>query len=236
MKIYAHRGASGTAPENTLEAFKLAIEMDVDGIETDIQMTKDGVLVLIHDERIDRTTNGSGYVNDYTYEELLQFNANNNMEQFNCKIPTLRQLLELIQDESFILHLELKTDKIRYEGIEQKVIELVNQYQLEQQVIYSSFNHQSLQTLKTIQPSSRICYTYDGVLFKPWRYCSDGIIGLHPRFNGVTKDMIDECILNALVVNVWTVNKEKDLRRMKELGVSGVFTNFPLLAIKFRDV
>ena len=69
MKVYAHRGASAFAPENTMEAFKLAVEMKADGIETDVHMTKDGVLVLMHDERIDRTTDGTGWIKDYTYEE-----------------------------------------------------------------------------------------------------------------------------------------------------------------------
>ena len=75
MKVWAHRGASAYAPENTMEAFKLAVEMNTDGIETDVHMTKDGVLVLMHDEKVDRTTNGTGYIKDYTYEELYQINA-----------------------------------------------------------------------------------------------------------------------------------------------------------------
>lgn len=95
-RIWAHRGASGYAPENTLEAFKLAIDEKADGIELDVQLTKDKELVVIHDEKIDRTSNGKGYVKDYTLEELKKFNFNYGNEKYEeVKIPTLKEVYEL---------------------------------------------------------------------------------------------------------------------------------------------
>ena len=98
VKIFAHRGASAYAPENTLEAFRLAMEQGADGIELDVQMTKDGELVVIHDETIGRVSNGNGAVRDYTLEELKQFSVSNHFEQYpDVKIPTLREVLELVR-------------------------------------------------------------------------------------------------------------------------------------------
>ena len=98
VKIFAHRGASAYAPENTLEAFRLAMEQGADGIELDVQLTKDGELVVIHDETIDRVSNGKGAVRDYTLEELKSFSVSNHFEQYpDVKIPTLREVLELVK-------------------------------------------------------------------------------------------------------------------------------------------
>lgn len=229
MKIYGHRGASGYAPENTMEAFKLALDMNVDGIETDIHLSSDGVLVLIHDEKVNRTTNGKGYVKDLTYKQLLELDASNQMDGFvGCKIPTLSELLELVQDTNCILHLEIKTDRIRYKGIEQKVYDMVKLYGLQDSVIYSSFNHESMQCIKNIDQSCLVSYTYDGMLYQPWRYVTDHIYGLHPRFSSINnKQFVDECHKHNIVVNTWTVNTIEQINQMKDFGVDGIFTNYP---------
>lgn len=237
MKIYGHRGASGYAPENTLEAFKLAIEMGVDGIETDIHLSKDNVAVLMHDERVDRTTNYKGYIKDMTYQELLKLNANNNNINYShCSIPTLRQLLELVQDTSCILHLEIKTDRIIYEGIENIVLNLVKEYKLEDQVYYSSFNHNTMQIIKSLDSNAKIAYTYDGMLYKPWRYSIDNIYALHPRYTSITdKNYIVDCHNSSLKVNVWTVNNVENINAMISLGVDGIFTNYPDIAYRIYN-
>ena len=154
-KIIAHRGASGYAPENTMEAFKLAVGLGAEGIETDVHLTRDGHVVIIHDEKIDRTSNGLGYIKDCTYEQLSAFNYNNHMEQYEfCKLPLLSDLLELVKSTGILLNIELKTDFYGYPGIEEKVIQLVKAYGVEQQVIYSSFNHYTLMTVKSIDPNA----------------------------------------------------------------------------------
>ena len=109
-KIFAHRGASGYAPENTLEAFALAMEMGADGIELDVQLTKDGEVVVIHDEVIDRVSNGKGLVKDYTLVQLRKFSFDNHMEGYeNISIPTLKEVLELVKASKMEVNIELKT-------------------------------------------------------------------------------------------------------------------------------
>ena len=109
-KVWAHRGASGYAPENTLDAFRKAVEMGADGIELDVQMTKDGELVVIHDETIDRVSNGKGWVKDYTYEELKKFNFNKtHLEYTKEEIPTLEQVYLLIKPTNLTINVEIKT-------------------------------------------------------------------------------------------------------------------------------
>lgn len=237
MKIYAHRGASGYAPENTLEAFELAIVQKADGIETDVHQTKDGVLVLMHDERIDRTTNGKGYIKDYTYQELLEFNANNGNKKYSfCKIPLLEQLLVLVKKHHLLLNIEIKTDIIFYPMIEDKVVAMVHKYQVQNQVLYSSFNHYSMMKIKQLDKEARVSLLYEGELYQPWKYASAlEVEGLHPSLpNLVIENYVAMCHLYDLVVNVWTINKKEDVKKMKALGVDGIFTNFPDIALQIQ--
>lgn len=142
MKIWAHRGASAHAPENTLPAFELAYLSGADGIELDVQLSKDGVPVVIHDERIDRVSNGTGYVCNYTLEELKGFNVNQYFPEYgNVAIPTLAEVYDLVRDMDMVINLELKNSVIFYEGLEEKVLRLAAEKGLEERMIYSSFNH-----------------------------------------------------------------------------------------------
>lgn len=109
-KVWAHRGASAYAPENTLEAFKLAVDIGSDGIELDVQLSKDGELVVIHDEEIDRTSNGKGFVKDYTLKELKKFNFNHSNSKYHkVNIPTLKEVFELLKSTEMDINVELKT-------------------------------------------------------------------------------------------------------------------------------
>ncbi len=236
-KIIAHRGASGYAPENTMEAFKLAIEMGADAIETDVHLTKDGEVVIIHDEKVDRTTNGIGYVKDYDYATLETLNANNHMEQYEtCKIPKLADLLALIKETGTLLNIELKTDFFPYPGIEQKVLELVKEYKVEKQIIYSSFNHYSVMKMKELDPNVKIGLLYMEGLYQPWHYAMQlQADALHPFYpNCAFPDYIQECHKNKIQVNAWTVNKREDMKRLIENKVDGLITNYPDLAIEIK--
>ena len=125
-KVWAHRGASGYAPENTLESFKMAMDMKADGVELDVQLTKDNELVVIHDETIDRTSNKTGFVKDYTLAELKSFNFNNGNEKYEyAQIPTLKEVFQLLKPSNMVINIELKTGVFFYEGIEEKVLKLV---------------------------------------------------------------------------------------------------------------
>ena len=148
-KVWAHRGASGYAPENTLDAFRKAVEMGADGIELDVQMTKDGELVVIHDETIDRVSNGKGWVKDYTYEELKKFNFNKtHLEYTKEEIPTLEQVYLLIKPTNLTINVEIKTGIVFYPGIEERVLELTDRLGMKERVIYSSFNHYTIRKIK----------------------------------------------------------------------------------------
>lgn len=238
MKVWAHRGASAYAPENTMEAFKLAVEMNTDGIETDVHMTKDGVLVLMHDEKVDRTTNGTGYIKDYTYDELYQLNANYNKEGYDfCHVPTLEELLKLAKETGTLLNIEVKTDAIWYDNIEQKILDLVKTYDLEDKVIYSSFNHYSLKKLKALKPDAKIGLLYMEGLYKIWNYAVEfGADALHPVYPACFLDnYVQNCHENNIMVNSWTVNNVEHMVWFKQQNADGIITNHPDIASKIRD-
>lgn len=237
-KIIAHRGASGYAPENTMEAFEMAIKMGADMIETDVHLSKDSKLIIMHDERIDRTTNGFGFIFDYTYEELSKFNANNHMEQYGfTHIPLLSELLALIKKTGTLLNIELKTDHIQYPNIEKLVNDLVIQYEVEEQVIYSSFNHYSLDTLKKINPNAKIGLLYMEGLFQPWQYAKMlKADALHPYYpNLKIPNYLDYTHQTNIQVNAWTVNKKEDIQNLLEMKIDGIITNYPDIAIQLRQ-
>ena len=165
-KVWAHRGASGYAPENTLDAFRKAVEMGADGIELDVQMTKDGELVVIHDETINRVSNGKGWVKDYTYEELKKFNFNKtHLEYTKEEIPTLEQVYLLIKPTNLTINVEIKTGIVFYPGIEERVLELTERLGMKERVIYSSFNHYTIRKIKELDPQAKTGMLYeDGII------------------------------------------------------------------------
>lgn len=164
VKVYAHRGASAYAPENTLPAFRLAEEQGADGIELDVHLTKDGELVVIHDEKLDRTTNGTGLVKDYTLAELKTFCADNGMPGFaDARIPTLREVLEQVKPGRMLVNIELKTGILWYEGIEKKTLDLVAELGMQDRIIYSSFNHYSIAEVRRLAPDAQTAYLFGDI-------------------------------------------------------------------------
>lgn len=157
MLIYAHRGYSAKYPENTISAFKAALP-HVDGIELDVQLTRDGRLVVIHDETVDRTTNGSGFVKDMTLRQLRLLRT-----ESGERIPTLEEVLVLIEPSDVTLNIELKTDQFDYEGIEYLTWLAVTEFKLEERVVFSSFNPDTLVRLRDVAREARIAVlTGDG--------------------------------------------------------------------------
>lgn len=229
-KNFAHRGFSGKYPENTLLAFEKAVEAGAQGIELDVQLTKDGEIVIIHDETIDRTTDGKGEVVSYTYEELKKFDASyiyRGQMGFN-KIPTLREYFELIKDTDIVTNIELKTGINEYLGIEKKVWDMICEYNLADRVIISSFNHYSILRMKAIAPKIKC-----GLLSETWiidagKYTHNlGVECYHPHFANMTKEIVKEIKAQGIEINTFTVNKEKDIRDMIEKGIDIVIGNFP---------
>lgn len=159
---FAHRGASAVCPENTMAAFRKGLELGATGIETDVQMTKDGGLVLIHDETLNRTTSGTGYVKDHTLAELLEVDAGSwfGPEFKDERLPLLEDLLDLLQGRDTILNIELKNGTFLYPGMEEKVIAAVRDFKMSDRVIFSSFNHYSLAYCQSLAPEIRTGILY----------------------------------------------------------------------------
>lgn len=226
----AHRGFSGAYPENTMLAFMKAVEIGSDGIETDVQLTKDKELVLCHDETVDRTTDGHGLICDFTYSELKRLNAarkfKHNFKKQN--IPTLDEFLEYVRDKNLLINLELKNSIIRYEGMEEMVYNRIYKYNLKDNIIVSSFNHYSIKECIEIDESIKAGLLYDCCLYEPYNYCSHlGAHALHPSFYSLTEEIVKKTHDINLKINTYTVNEESDMKHMLELGIDGIITNYP---------
>lgn len=238
-KNFAHRGFSGMYPENTMLAFKKAIETEgCDGIELDVHLIKDGELVIIHDERLDRTcVNGTGLVRDYTYEELKQFDVSFKFAG-QCEpqhIPTLREYFELVKDTDIVTNIELKTGIFEYTGIEQKVLDLIEEFGLKDRIIISSFNHESVLRMKALCPDMKCGLLTESWLIKPGQYVKDcGIECYHPIHLSLSDEVVAEVKSHGIEINTWTVNEEEDIRRHIARGVNAVIGNFPDRITKVR--
>ena len=230
MKNFAHRGFSGKYPENTMLAFQKAYEAGADGIELDVQLTKDGQVVVIHDEKVDRTTNGTGLVRDYTLEELRKLDASyiyTGEMGFN-PIPTFEEYCAWVAGTDLVTNIELKTGVYPYPIIEEKVWELLQKYQLEEKVIISSFNHFSVLRMKELAPSLKYGLLEESWLLAPGAYvASAGVACYHPYHGSLTADTVAEVKSHHIEINTFTVNDEDSVRRLRALGIDIVIGNFP---------
>lgn len=227
--IWAHRGASALAPENTLPAFALAVEHGADGVELDLQRTADGELVVIHDETIDRTSTGIGRVVDLTLAELKRFDFSLGLDGFaGTQIPTLREVFELLAPTPLTINVELKNSVEFYPGMEAQVEALVTEYGLADRVIYSSFNHYSLRTLLTAGTRVPLGVLYADGLVDPWVYAGYlGAQAIHPPYEVLqVPGVVDECHARGLRVHAWTV-PSSEAARLAALGVDAIITNHP---------
>jgi glycerophosphoryl diester phosphodiesterase len=229
MKIWGHRGAYSSAPENTLVAFQLAAQMGADGVELDIQLTKDGEIVVIHDETVDRTSNGQGWVKDFTLFEMkkLNFNKSGRTQPLFMEVPTLAEVLELLGPTGLMINIELKTGVIFYEGIESRALQLVEKYNMADRVIWSSFNHYSVQKIKQLEPSSKTALLCGGEIWVTGEQCEKvGVEALHPSVHMLRHpSLAEDCHKRGVLIRPWTVNNEDDLLLARHLGVDTVIVN-----------
>ena len=302
-----HRGYSGKFDENTMLAFRKAIEYKADGIETDVQLSKDGVLILIHDETLDRTTNGHGFVKDYTLDELKIFRTKSeprvqalktdaleemanlkarelsidtfqaletNIEIDNIKhfsnvnvnskdshkigeytreeveyfqkrdgeeIPTLRELLEIFSKSDLkVLNLELKNSVIEYHGLEEKVLNIIDEFNLRERVVISSFNHMSLTKIREIEKQRSklkgkgqhnkkltLGALTDSTLVNVPKYLQAiSVECYHPYFPSIlNEEYISEIKKAGIKVNTYTVNNITDMKQVMSVGADSIITN-----------
>lgn len=229
--VWAHRGASGYAPENTLLAFEKAIEQGADGIELDVQLTRDGELVVIHDETIDRTSDGTGRVKDFTYAKLARYNFNKtHLESGRAVIPTLEEVYELMKPTGLTVNVELKTGVVFYSEIEERVLDLTARMGMEDRVWYSSFNHYTIQRIKEQNKAAKTGMLYSDGIINPVSYGAYvvGADAMHPAiYNLQYPGYMEDCRKHGKRVHVWTVNKEEHMRMVCELQVDAMITNYP---------
>ena len=235
--IYGHRGASGYAPENTLEAFRLAMDMGADGFELDVHMSLDGELVVIHDESVDRTTDGTGLVRDLTLVELKALDASNGMETYRgAKIPTLGEVFDLIRDTLHIVNVEVKTDEWFYPQIEEKCLALAKEKGVEDRVIYSSFNHYTLMKLRQLKPDAKLGMLFGDIMLNAWEYAQPlSVDYLHPmKMNIYVPGFSEGAAAAGYGVNMWTINDPETIQLCLDTG-AGIITNYPDVAIALKN-
>jgi glycerophosphoryl diester phosphodiesterase len=228
----AHRGASTAAPANTLPAFEKAVELGADGVEFDVQLSADGVPVIIHDFAVDATTDGRGRVADMTLAQLRQLDAGSTFDPAFAgeRIPTLEEVLEAVGGR-LILNIELKTTSLRDNGLEQTVVAQVERHGLRDSVLLSSFNPFSLRRAKRIAPHIPVGLLYSPDLPLPlrraWLAPMVAHEARHPDHTMVNARYLAWARRRGYRVNTWTVNDPEEMHRLIGLGVDGIITDVP---------
>jgi len=224
----AHRGCSSLSPENTLSSFKKALEIGVDGIELDIRSTKDKEIIVIHDNFVDRTTNGKGKANELTLKQIKKLNIidKTGIKLLDETIPTLEEVIDLVRDKKAMLWIEMKE-----KGGEEKIIKLLESKGVINNVTLISFNSQNLKKVKTINP-----LVSTGIIIGNTRGTSSnflqGVLSSYADIVDIEQKFISEEIVKMIhsrgkMVGVWTVNEKKKMKKFIEMGVEMLSTNYP---------
>ena len=241
-KILAHRGASAYAPENTMAAFELAVEQKADGFEIDIYFTKDKQLAVIHDPSIDRTSDGNGFVSQYTMEELKIFNFNKGFESKYpvARIPFLGEVLELVKKHDLILNIEVKdftVDPKMSTGLSEAAAQLVKSHGLTENVIFSSFNHHLMVRLKDAYPEMKTGLLYFENLYRAEQYAlSAKADALHPLFISVNAQMLEDAHTAGIQVNPYTIDDPLLMKLFRKYGVDSIITDCPDVCYNVRNL
>lgn len=235
-EIFAHRGSKGTHPENTIPAFLAAVKAGADGIELDVQLSKDGIPVVIHDEKVNRTTNGSGLVKDFTLRELRKLDAHQGYRKRlralfkKTTIPTLEEVLDVLGKYPLILNIELKTDTYDYDGIEEKVLELCQKKAGRLTFVFCSFNLETLARLRALDKDIKLSaitkLDVEDALAQRDILKLDSI---NPPFKIRNIDA-----LKNVPTRCWTANKPGQIEALFDEGVQGFMTDFPAKAVEIR--
>jgi glycerophosphoryl diester phosphodiesterase len=226
--VIAHRGASGHAPENTLAAFKRAIALGATFIETDLQLSRDTRFVAIHDDSVNRTTNGQGVVHDLSLAELRRLDAGSwfGSEFSSERIPTLEEVLEFCKKHDVVFYLELKPSGSW--GGEHALIGALRSSGEIARTIVISFDAGILESLRKIEPTLMTGLLFDGQIAEPLeRAVAVGARQLVVRGDLVTPALLVEARKNDLQVVCWTVNQPAHMRMLIEAGVDGIMSDYP---------
>jgi len=235
-QIIAHRGSKGTRPENTLLAFQAALDAGADGIETDVQFSSDHQLIIMHDEKVDRTTNGTGLVQDHSLAEIKQLDAGSHFgsEFAGTKVPTLDEVIQLLIKDHFtgVFNLELKTNKIHYDGIEQALADYFTQQPVPFRLVFSSFRAQSIVTLRSLYPQAEYAKLFKTAGRQAKRMQRQHLVGgLHPDIRWVKAHRF---WLPHVQLRPWTVNSPADMAYCLRHHFAGLITDYPARAVALR--
>lgn len=226
----AHRGAAGITPENTKLAFLKALDLGADAIEFDVQLTKDDVCIVFHDETLERTTDGEGFVADTTWDVISELDAGSWFAASfkGIEVPTLEEVLKTLGGRA-ILNIELKPDKGREERLVRHVITAVARFDMFDSVLFSSFDMPSIELLRRLVPKARI-----GVLCQQHRYAQAvtvamrvGAETLHPEVKMVDHELVADAHRRGWKVWAWTANEPGEIELLTALGVDGIFSDYP---------
>ncbi len=237
--IFAHRGASAQAPENTLAAFELAVAQQADAIELDAKLTADGHVVVIHDTTVDRTTGGHGRVKDLSLAQLRSLDAGSFFaEKYRGeKIPTLAEVFETVGKRMFI-NVELTNYNAPRDHLVETVCMLVKKFGLQKNVMFSSFFASNLSKACAYLPDvPRGLLAMNGFLgawARSFGFAFGKYQALHPNLKDVTPEQVQRVHRLQRRIHVWTVDVAEDMRRLFNWGVDGIFTNDPPLAVQVR--
>ncbi len=238
IQVIAHRGASGYAPETTLESYRIAIQMGVDAVETDVHRLRDGIMVAIHDANVKRTTNGDGWIADLTLAELKALDAGSWFNQAHpekarpefagLKVPTLQEVVDLVRNSSAELFIEIKDPERYSPDFESSLWTLVQQNGMEKRTRFLSFNAPSLRKIKELDaaiPTVFLASNAGNDIVKTAINIQADEVGI--LFDCLKPALVEEARGNGLRISAWTVDEEKDMRRVMELGVDRITTNYP---------
>ncbi len=238
--VFAHRGASGYAPENTMAAFSHALQLGAEAIELDVKLTRDGHVVVLHDQTVDRTTSGQGDLREFTLAQVQELDAGSHFaaQYIDEKVPSLEQVFEVFGRKLFI-NIELTNYRTYGDGLTDTVVELIDRFKLDEWVMFSSFHPSNILRARKLKPAipaallalpgsaGRVQRSFAG------KWISPGLI--HPFLEDITPGFMRREQKRQRRVHAWTVNSLDDIARMFRMGVNGIFTDFPDIAIQIRE-
>ena len=236
VQVSAHRGWPKVAPENTLPAFEMALESGADYIELDVQLTKDGELVVFHDDTIERTTNGKGYLTDFTYDELQKLSAGSwygdEHEFDDVKIPKFTEVLDLIGND-ILLNIEIKSHG-NVPATAEKVVEIIEEYDIKKSCYVTSFSYQALKRVKELDPKIKtalIAHIAPSTVYSQMDY----IDAISVNYLFINQSVVNNAHRSGKKVFVWTVDRSGPMKKMISLGVDNIITNRPDKAVEVVD-
>ena len=242
--IIAHRGGADLVPENTLAGFKKAINLGVDMIEIDVHLSKDSNIIVIHDEKLDRTTNGSGEIKNMTLSEIKKYDAGSwfNDAFREERVPTLDETFRLINGKSILL-IEIKEGDERYPGLEKRIVESIHKHNANAWIVVQSFNKNSILRVKKMDPSILTYYLVSSEFDELYSHIAEKVKngekivkqfdGIAPHYSHLDSAKVELMHLAGFKVFTWTVNKPKDMIKMINMNVDGIITNSP---DKLKDI